>query len=350
MSGSPGISVIICTYNGAKRLPGLLENLALQQIPTGLQAEYILVDNASTDESALCARNTWDKLQSSIPLQVVAEPTPGLSYARQKGIESAQYQLLLFCDDDNWLEPNYLQLAAAHYAEHPATGILGGWGIPLLDSEKPAWFDRYENVYAVGRQSQQSGIVNERKYLYGAGMVLRKKIFDTLKEMPYALILTDRNKDKMTSGNDSEICLLALLLGYNLYYDERMQFRHVIPGGRLNWSYCVKMLTEGFAYPQFYFAMYDYCYKEMAANRQPVFENVYRWNLRKQRRILREEWKEGWKSVAAWWRVNPGNEKYIRMKTAANKIRYLKKQEQQLAVDFKKIEAVTQFCLQHQVV
>lgn len=346
MNNISGISVILCTYNGAARLPSTLSYLAGQQTFPGMKWEVVLVDNNSTDHSGEYAKEIWHSYKNTTPLKVVKEKLQGLSNARIRGIQAAQFDLLLFCDDDNWLEKTYLQTAYMHFLNNPCTGILGGWGKPVFEREKPFWFDRFENVYAIGRQGKVSGIVNEKKYLYGAGMVARKAIFQRLNDYKYQFLLSDRKKEELTSGNDSEICLLALQLGYNLYYEEQLQFQHFIPGNRLQWDYAERMLTKGFAYHQVYLAMYDYCFQQAKENKKAIFENLYRFNIRKQKRILWKEWKFG-EALLSFLSPKPGNEKLIRIKTALNKLLFLKKHKQQLADDFKKIEGISAFCVEN---
>ena len=97
-----GVSVIICCYNSSKRLGETLKHLSVQKI-NDTPCEIIIVDNASTDNTASLARETWDALGSSIPMRIINESKPGLSHAREAGINASSYTYIIFCDDDNWL-------------------------------------------------------------------------------------------------------------------------------------------------------------------------------------------------------------------------------------------------------
>src|SRR5436305_10300761 len=111
----PGISVIICCYNSAKRLPETLAHLARQNSP--IPWEVIVVDNASTDDTARVARECWPS--ETAPLRIVDEPKSGLIYARVSGLQASRYEWLSFVDDDNWVAPDWLQLVAEIFSSRP---------------------------------------------------------------------------------------------------------------------------------------------------------------------------------------------------------------------------------------
>src|SRR5882757_8940798 len=104
-----GVSVIICCYNSAVRLPQTLKHLAEQNVPENLLPEIILVNNASTDDTVAVATETWNRFgPKNIEFKIVNEPEPGQMHARKKGAEEARYECIIFCDDDNWLDKNYV--------------------------------------------------------------------------------------------------------------------------------------------------------------------------------------------------------------------------------------------------
>src|SRR5206468_1670159 len=112
---------------------------------------------------------------------------------------------------------------------------------------------KFHDAYAIGNQLLTTGIANKRTYVAGAGMVVRKELFRLLNDLHFKSLLTGRNEKKLSSGEDCELCLAAMLLGYDLYYDERLTFIHFMPANRLKWEYCVNMISKGQAIPQVYF-------------------------------------------------------------------------------------------------
>lgn len=237
-----GISVILCCYNSAERLPNTLKYLANQETAANLSWEIILVDNNCTDNSGSVANDNWKTLGEPVPLKIIKEEIPGLSNARLKGMASASYDCFLFCDDDNWLDNNYLQIVFNNFSTNPKLGALGGWCNAKFEMKKPEWFDTFSGNFAVGKPVKSSGyLIKPDEYLYGAGMVISRKAKEQLDSTGFKNILSDRKGKKLSSGGDVEICYALKLLGIPVLFDENLHFYHFMPNGRLNWEYLLKL-------------------------------------------------------------------------------------------------------------
>jgi len=233
-----GVSIIICCYNSEKVLPQTIQHLANQKVSNRIDWEIIIVDNNSIDNTAKVAADVWGKTGSKTPFDIVTQPIPGLSAAREKGVESSQYEYIIFVDDDNWLEENYVTNVYNIMEKNPDIGILGGVGIPVYEEEPPEWFIKYNVRYAVGKQSDRSGDISFKKgYVYGAGMVIRKSVWYYVKSLGFKNYVSDRSKNKLLSGGDNEICYIVRLVGYKIWYDESLKFKHFIPQKRLTYKY-----------------------------------------------------------------------------------------------------------------
>jgi glycosyltransferase involved in cell wall biosynthesis len=169
-----GISIILCTHNGASRLVPTLEHLC-KLFPVEA-TELVIVDNASTDNTTeLCDYYLSSNCQYS--WRIVHEENPGLVHARYRGIQEAHNDILLFCDDDNYLCSSYLQIGYEIMKHNQKIGALGGNGRPVFYSTKPEWFDRYSYSYAVGSQANKSGkILSQYPEIYGAASFWRKYV------------------------------------------------------------------------------------------------------------------------------------------------------------------------------
>jgi glycosyltransferase involved in cell wall biosynthesis len=97
--------VIVATRNRASALRRCLDALVAQDL-RGLNAELVVVDNASSDATP---RVLAEELRRGrLPLKIVAEPQPGLSRARNAGVQHAQGRFIIFLDDDALAAPCWL--------------------------------------------------------------------------------------------------------------------------------------------------------------------------------------------------------------------------------------------------
>lgn len=239
-----GVTVVVCCYNSARRLPETLSHLAVQKTSGNIPWEIVLVDNGSTDGTASLARSLWDGLNCGAPLKVITESSPGLNAARAAGIENSSYEYMVFCDDDNWLHEGYVQRVFERLTANGNIGILGGRNVAVFETPPPAWFDQEKEAYAVGEQGRETGDISKRKFVFGAGMALRKSVWIKLAGKGYRSFLSDRKGNSLSSGGDSEICAWHLREGYILFYDEHLTLRHYIETHRLEIAYLERLKTS----------------------------------------------------------------------------------------------------------
>lgn len=347
-----GVSVIVCCYNSAQRLSETLKHIASQKVPDYILWEVIVVDNNSTDNTGKVAFEEWHKHNLSIPFKVVTEVRAGLIFARQKGVEASQFDLLLFCDDDNWLEENYIHYGYEIMNSNKKIGVLGGKSEGYFETEKPEWFMTFRSAYAIGKQHRVSGNINGRGFVAGAGMVIRKQAFDLLDSIGFKPMLTGRKGKDLTSGEDAELCLVLLFLGYDLYYDERLQFIHYMPATRLKWKYCVSMMARGHAIPQLYLEFYKYCHKKISNGEKATFEIAYKWIVRKTGRKLLSNFastKPFWQQVTLFIKSQPGSKKEIELKANLNKLKYLLSHKKDFRQDFDMICTLMQNIMKYKI-
>jgi glycosyltransferase involved in cell wall biosynthesis len=238
------VSIIICCYNSEHRIKPTIKHIAKLYIPNTLEWEVILVDNNSTDNTVSLAEKVWKQCGSPTSLHIVKEERPGLTFAREKGADIAQYKYILYCDDDNWLDTNYLKVGIALLENNPKMGVLGGKGIPFFEiGDEPYWFKQFEGVYATGRQAATSSNVTFSKgYVFGAGMFVRKELI--LYPFFSKFILTDRVLGSLSSGGDSELCYRIILKNYEIWYNDSLIFHHFIPTSRISLDYVKRFFYD----------------------------------------------------------------------------------------------------------
>jgi len=107
-----GISAIVCSRNRASKLSECLAKIPGQSFEK-FQVELILVDSASSDETAEIMQA--HAAEATYPVKWVTAPQPGLGLARNLGIEAASGELLMFTDDDCYIDNQYMEQLLQHF-------------------------------------------------------------------------------------------------------------------------------------------------------------------------------------------------------------------------------------------
>ena len=279
-----GISIIICCYNSATKLPVTLEYISKQEITKNIPVELIVVDNNSTDNTEYVAIKIWQQLNSSneIAFNIIKEYQQGLMHARWAGIQNAKYNYLVFCDDDNLLFPDYCKTCYNILSHNNDIVALGGQSILFNDKDIPKWFLKSQRSYAVGKQKIKDGYTDN---LWGAGIAIKKEIFIQFKEYGFHSMLVGRSGENLSSGEDTEICRWITLLGYKMWYTNELKLYHNIEQKRLNNEYLSK-LKEGFEASNKIIDFYDktiYFNKLIKTHPTPIFLSfklILKWFFR----------------------------------------------------------------------
>ncbi|WP_213816473.1 glycosyltransferase [Glaciihabitans sp. dw_435] len=118
----PVVSVVIPTYNYAHYLPVAIESVRSQ---SGVDVEIIVVDDASTDDSACVATElAADDTRIRVLLQPVNR---GHIATYNAGLELATGEYVVLLSADDALAPGSLERAVALLESHPAVGLVYGY-------------------------------------------------------------------------------------------------------------------------------------------------------------------------------------------------------------------------------
>jgi len=131
------LSVLIPTFNRASILRETLEAMCL--VRTGnLSVSFVVVDNASTDDTPAVLRDFAQRLS----LSVLHEPTPGKCNALNRGLRQAALgEIVVFTDDDGTPDPSWFEEIVAACRRWPSHSVFGGRVDPAWPSSvpKPFW-------------------------------------------------------------------------------------------------------------------------------------------------------------------------------------------------------------------
>ena len=110
----PRISVVVCSYNGARTIRDCLEGLAQLDYP---DFEVIVVNDGSTDATPAIA--------AEHDVILINQENRGLSGARNRGLAAATGDIVAYTDDDARPDPHWLQSLAATFAEGGYAAVGG---------------------------------------------------------------------------------------------------------------------------------------------------------------------------------------------------------------------------------
>ncbi|MCG6961676.1 MAG: glycosyltransferase family 2 protein [Acidobacteria bacterium] len=139
----PSATVVIPTYNRGRELSLVLGALRTQHVPSGADVQLVVVDDGSSD-------GTWAMLQQRMEsgeLLALRQENAGPARARNRGVEAARGELVVFLGDDTVPEPGWL---LQHLEEHRLLGgaaevaVLGYTSFPPgLDSPFLRWINEF---------------------------------------------------------------------------------------------------------------------------------------------------------------------------------------------------------------
>jgi len=110
----PRISVVVCSYNGARTIRDCLDGLEQLAYP---DYEVIVVDDGSTDSTAAIA--------SRYDYRLIRTENRGLSNARNTGLKAATGEIVAYIDDDAYPDPHWLTYLAAKFLSTSYAAVGG---------------------------------------------------------------------------------------------------------------------------------------------------------------------------------------------------------------------------------
>jgi glycosyltransferase involved in cell wall biosynthesis len=239
----PAVSVILCTYDpDLTRLNWALESIYNQTLGLSYY-EFILVDNNSRPPLA-------ERPGMSLPhseWRITGERRQGLAFARVRGILASSAPIIIFVDDDNALDPDYLETALEIARTEPAIGCFGGESRGVLETPLPGWKRKLLPYIGVRDYGEEPITSNHDEWgewePIGAGMVCRKDVAEEFVKIvetrPSACRLGRAGRELM-SGEDSLIAHAAYRLGYSCSYQPRLKLFHWIPKERTTFGRLAK--------------------------------------------------------------------------------------------------------------
>ncbi len=242
------VSAIICSRNPRPDyLARVLAALEAQTLPRE-RWELLLIDKASDQPLRERFAATWHL--NARPMR--AEPA-GKVHALVQGIAAARGDVLVVVDDDNVLDPTYLERVADIFARHPFIGVANGIVRGEFEVEPPRWVGRYGAMLALRDRGPRplyslmpgfTGIA-----CWGAGMALRREValhYAREVERDPRRTFFARQGGSLAGCEDGDMALCAFDIGLAQSYFPELGLSHLIPPERTAPDYFLRLVHDNF--------------------------------------------------------------------------------------------------------
>lgn len=188
----PFVSVVVPIYNGEADVAALCQKLFTQTYPAA-KVEYLLVDNGSRDQTpALLTAAIAQAQTQGITATYLNETDIQSSYAaRNRGIQAAQGEIVVFTDADCQPEPTWLEQIVIPFAD----AVVGAVAGEIMALPGNNWLEQYAEQ---AKTLSQTHTLAHAFCPYGqtANLAVRRAVFDQIGLFrPY-----------LTTGGDADLC------------------------------------------------------------------------------------------------------------------------------------------------
>ena len=225
-------TISICTFNRADVLSRSIL-AARAQTFTSDQFEILVVDNNSTDNTRELVQKHAAEISA---LRMVQEANQGLSHARNRALQEARGEFIVYVDDDAELTPGYLAALDRLFREEENVGAAGGpIEVRWLD-RVPSWYepeiDRFFNSLYIASFRMA---LRYPRILFGTNMAFPTAFLRELGGFNTAL---GRIGTKLLASEDGEIMLrIERKSGRRVFWDPQLRVFHLIHPSRLSKEY-----------------------------------------------------------------------------------------------------------------
>ncbi|MDR3681140.1 MAG: glycosyltransferase [Flavipsychrobacter sp.] len=197
-------SVIVPSYNGAKKLPNLLAALEQQTINN---FEVIIVSDGSVDNTAAIVNDGGWKLN----LKLIEQQNKGRSATRNRGAAVATSDLLIFFDDDMRPWPACIEEHVKHHQQYPHSIVTGGLQEEVTENATELF--KYKAFLSDKWLSPLKGVgskalAKDQVFVTTANFSIAKKDFNILKGFD----------ERLTDAEDYEFAVRAVKHGLPLFF------------------------------------------------------------------------------------------------------------------------------------
>lgn len=230
---TPSYTVALCTHNHVDRLERTLLDLARIN-PPDAGWELLIIDNGSRDATPeLLDRHTWP---ASWEVRVAREEKLGLSNARNRAITEARGEYLIFMDDDETADPDWLRAFERLIATHSPDAFGGRICVLFEEDYRPPWLtdELLGFLGELNRTETISQLLQPNASFYGGNFGFRRIVTDTIGGFDSML---GRKGADNTGGEEVDFYRRLLTAGFNIWWTPEAIIHHRIQAVKLNRHY-----------------------------------------------------------------------------------------------------------------
>ncbi len=234
-------TVAIPTYNGAEKLPLVLEKLRSQINTESISWEVIVVDNNSSDNTSKIVKDYQSRFSEFVSIKYLFEPQQGAAFARWKAIKEAKSAYIGFLDDDVLPDQNWVSVAYSFCQAHPQAGAVGGQIHGDFEVKPPPEYKRVYPFLSIREHGSKPHLFepNKLRLPTTASLVVSKKAWN--ESVPTHPTLIGRVGKSMLGAEDYELLLYIHKNGWEIWYNPEMESYHKISAHRLERDYLLSL-------------------------------------------------------------------------------------------------------------
>jgi len=225
-------TVALCTHNHADRLVRTLADLRSIRAPDA-PWELLIIENGSTDATpSILGSHAWP---AEWHVRVVREEKLGLSNARNRAIEEAQGDYLIFIDDDETPDPEWLRAFERLIKDH-APDAFGGRIEVLFEGNRPEWLadELLGFLGQLNRADSVTPLTQQNTSFHGGNFGVRKAVCKTVGGFDAML---GRKGSDNTGGEEVDFYRRLLGHSFKVYWTPHAVIHHRIQTDKLKRSY-----------------------------------------------------------------------------------------------------------------
>ena len=221
----PHLSICICTHKRPQMLARLLDGLVGQRSDGQFTYSIVVADNDQKESG----RTIVDAFSSAsgIPVTYCVEPRQNIALTRNKAVQAARGDYVVFIDDDEFPTPTWLLTLFTACQEYKVDGVLGPVK-PHFDEKPPEWVVTGKFY---DRPSYPTGFVIDWRKGRTGNTLLKRHVFDG-EETPF--------RPEFLTGEDQDFFRRMIGKGYVFVWCHEALAYEVVPPIRWKRTFMLK--------------------------------------------------------------------------------------------------------------